>query len=284
MRTLESVTALRSRLQDWRQAGDRIAFVPTMGNLHAGHLALVEQAKQHGRRVVASIFVNPMQFGPGEDFERYPRTLAQDQARLKAAVADLLFAPAVAQIYPAGLERASRVEVPGLSEALEGEKRPGHFAGVATVVAKLFNMVQPDVALFGEKDYQQLLVIRRMAADLCFPVEIIAVPTVREADGLALSSRNGYLSRAERARAPVLYQTLRQSADRLARGARDFAALEEAGREALDAAGFAAEYFAIRAADTLAPPTPQTAEVVILAAARLGTTRLIDNIRQVLVK
>lgn len=284
MQTVGSIAALRRQLKSWRQAGERIALVPTMGNLHAGHLALVEQAKQHGQRLVVSIFVNPMQFGPDEDLERYPRTPAQDQARLEDAAADLLFAPPPEQIYPAGLERASRVEVPGLSETLEGEKRPGHFTGVATLVAKLFNIVQPDTALFGEKDFQQLLVIRRMAADLCFPVEILAVPTVREADGLALSSRNGYLSRAERALAPVLYQTLRQAADRLARGERDFAALEAAGLKTLDAAGFTAEYFAVRTVDTLQPPAIQVTEVVILAAAWLGTTRLIDNVRQVLIK
>lgn len=284
MRTLEALAALRSQLQAWRQAGERIAFVPTMGNLHAGHLALVEQAKQHGQRLVVSIFVNPMQFGPNEDFERYPRTLAQDRDTLATAAVDVLFTPTLEEVYPAGPARTSRIEVPGLSESLEGERRPGHFAGVATVVAKLFNMVQPQAALFGEKDFQQLLVIRRMAADLCFPVEIIGVPTVREADGLALSSRNGYLSETERALAPGLYQTLRRAAERLRQGERDFEGLQRAGLKALNIAGFEAEYCAIRRIDDLHPPDAQTREVVILAAARLGATRLIDNVRQVLVK
>ncbi|ALP52449.1 pantoate--beta-alanine ligase [Candidatus Tenderia electrophaga] len=284
MQMLETLAALRSQLQAWRQAGDGIAFVPTMGNLHAGHLALVEQARQHGQRLVVSIFVNPMQFGPNEDFECYPRTLARDRDTLEAAAVDVLFTPRLEAVYPTGPARTSRVEVPGLSEPLEGERRPGHFAGVATVVAKLFNMVQPQAALFGEKDFQQLLVIRRMAADLCFPVEIIAVPTVRAADGLALSSRNAYLNETERALAPGLYQTLRRAADSLLQGERDFEGLQRAGLKALNAAGFDAEYFAIRGIDDLGPPDAQTREVVILAAARLGATRLIDNVRQVLVK
>jgi pantoate--beta-alanine ligase len=284
MQTVNAIAALRQLVGAWRQQGERIAFVPTMGNLHAGHLALVEAARQHADRVVVSIFVNPMQFGPGEDFERYPRTLAKDSAQLKQVAADLLFAPPVEEVYPAGAEQQTRVEVVGLSEILEGERRPGHFTGVATVVAKLFNMVQPDVALFGEKDYQQLLVIRRMVTELCFPVEIIGQPTVREADGLAMSSRNGYLSETERAVAPVMYQALCQVADRVAQGDRDFTSLEAQELQALEGAGFAPDYFAIRAVDTLAPPSAQATEVVILAAARLGVTRLIDNIRQELVK
>jgi pantoate--beta-alanine ligase len=284
MQTVNSIAALRQQLRAWRQQGERIAFVPTMGNLHAGHLALVEAARQHADRVVASIFVNPMQFGPGEDFERYPRTLAEDSAQLEQAAADLLFAPPVEEVYPVGAAQQTRVEVTGLVDILDGEARPGHFTGVATVVTKLFNMVLPDVALFGEKDYQQLLVIRRMVAELCFPVEIIGLPTVREADGLAMSSRNGYLSENERAVAPALYQALKQAAERLAQGERDFVALEAQGVQALESAGFAPDYFAIRSADTLAPPSAQATEVVILAAARLGATRLIDNLRQVLVK
>jgi len=284
MQTVNTIAALRQQVGAWRQQGERVAFVPTMGNLHAGHLALVEAAKEHAERVVASIFVNPMQFGPGEDFARYPRTLAEDRTRLEQVATDLLFVPPVEEVYPAGPEQQTRVEVTGLSEILEGEQRPGHFTGVATVVAKLFNMVQPDVALFGEKDYQQLLVIRRMVMELCFPVEVIGLPTVREADGLAMSSRNGYLSENERAIAPVLYQTLKQVAERLAQGERGFAVLEAQGLQALAAGGFAPGYFAIRAAGTLAPPSAQATEVVLLAAARLGTTRLIDNLRQELVK
>lgn len=284
MRRVESIAALRQQLDSWRHAGERIAFVPTMGSLHAGHLALVTAARQAAERVVVSIFVNPLQFGPNEDFQRYPRSLDEDSRKLAETGADLLFAPPVDEVYPRGPAQATRVEVAELGDILEGAHRPGHFSGVATVVAKLFNMVQPQQALFGEKDYQQLLVIRRMAADLCFPVQVVGLPTVRQADGLALSSRNAYLSPDQRVAAPALYQALRRAAASLAQGERDFAALEQAGMAALQAVGFEPDYFAIRRADTLQPPGADAAEVVILAAARLGQTRLIDNIRQVLVK
>lgn len=284
MQTVDSIAALRRQLSNWRQQGKTIAFVPTMGNLHAGHLALVEQARQRADKVVVSIFVNPMQFGPNEDFERYPRTLEDDIAKLKTAAADLLFTPQVEEIYPAGHAHATRVEVPGLSQGLCAEQRPGHFTGVATVVAKLFNIVQPDVALFGEKDYQQLLVVRRVVANLCFPIEVIGVATVRESDGLAMSSRNGYLDRAEREIAPKLYQALKCAAEKLKQGGFDYAALELEGMDALKTAGFEPEYFTIRDAVTLQPPTADASEVVILAAAKLGQTRLIDNLSQSLLK
>ncbi len=261
----------------WRLQSETIAFVPTMGNLHAGHLALVEQARQCADKVVVSIFVNPMQFGADEDLGSYPRTLTADSAKL-APVTDLLFAPPVAEIYPRGHGVSSQIDVPGVSEGLCGAFRPGHFTGVATVVAKLFNMVQPDYALFGNKDYQQLQVIRRMVADLCFPVEIIAVPTAREEDGLALSSRNGYLSAAEREIAPRLYQALQSVVQALVQGRNDYAVMEQEGLYVLEEAGFVPEYFSIRQAGSLKLAQPGMTELVVLAAARLGKTRLIDNL------
>ncbi|MBW3567347.1 MAG: pantoate--beta-alanine ligase [Proteobacteria bacterium] len=269
---------LRERSHDWRIAGERIAFVPTMGNLHAGHLALVEAARGKAERVAVSIFVNPTQFGPNEDFERYPRTETEDAARLAKAGVDLLFMPGVDEMYPGGTGETTFVEVPGLSDQLCGARRPGHFRGVATIVARLFNSVQPDIALFGEKGYQQLLVIRRMVRDLAFPVEVIGVPTSREKDGLALSSRNQYLSETERALAPQLNATLRTVADRIHEGEKDFAALERDAMSRLERSGFAPEYIAIRRVADLEPPTPGDA-LVILVAAHLGRTRLIDNLR-----
>lgn len=285
MQTLNTITQLRQTIRHWRQAGDRIALVPTMGNLHAGHLQLVEAARDHADRVVVSIFVNPMQFsdasGNGGDFERYPRTFEADCVQLAAHNVDAVFAPSVAEVYPTGVEQASRVEVPGISDILCGEFRPGHFVGVATVVAKLFNMVQADVALFGEKDYQQLLVIRRMVADLCFPLDIIAVPTIREANGLAMSSRNQYLSVPQREQAAELYQTLQWLKQRIQEGESDFAALEMQACMRLEKVGFSPEYVAIRRAQDLQPPsyaTGEEAELRILAAAWLGEARLIDNV------
>src|SRR5579859_2119102 len=208
MDTVTTIAAVREQVRRWRDEGRRVAFVPTMGNLHAGHVSLIEAARRHGDRFVASIFVNPMQFGPNEDFAHYPRTPHQDEQMLAAAGCNLMFMPDVAEIYPNGSERATRVEVPSLSRILCGEFRPGHFEGVTTVVATLFNIVQPDVAVFGEKDFQQLTVIRKMAADLCIPVQIIGAPTVRDADGLAMSSRNQYLTPEERLIAPKIYQAL----------------------------------------------------------------------------
>lgn len=259
-----------------RSLPGRVALVPTMGNLHAGHLSLVRAARERADSVVVSVFVNPMQFGPGEDYAEYPRTLEEDAAALAGEGVDLVFAPESGQMYPSG-DPATRVTVTGLSEILCGEDRPGHFEGVATVVAMLLNLVTPDLAVFGEKDYQQLAVIRRMAAELHLPVEIVGAPTVREADGLAMSSRNQYLSMDERAMAPVLYAALCEAAERLRAGDRDYAGIETEGRQRLAAAGFRPDYFAVRAAD-LGPPKPAARELRVLAAGRLGRARLIDNL------
>ncbi len=277
MQVTHSIAEVRKLVAAWRAAGERIAFVPTMGNLHAGHISLIELAAQHGDRFVASIFVNPMQFGPNEDFNHYPRTPTRDEAMLAAAGCDLMFMPDVAEIYPNGHELATRVEVPTLSDLLCGEFRPGHFQGVATIVAKLFNIVTPDVAVFGQKDFQQLTVIRHMAADLCMPVEIIGAPTVREPDGLAMSSRNQYLTAEERQRAPAIYRAMQEAATALRDGQRDLRALESRGRDALSGAGFKVEYFAIRRCADLLNPGPADRDLVVLVAARIGKARLIDN-------
>ncbi len=279
MDTVTTIAAVRERVRGWRAEGRRVAFVPTMGNLHAGHLSLIEAARRHGERFVASIFVNPMQFGPNEDFAHYPRTPREDERMLTAAGCDLMFMPEVSEIYPHGAERATRVEVPALSRILEGEFRPGHFEGVSTVVAKLFHIVEPDVAVFGEKDFQQLTVIRRMVAELCMPVEILAATTVRDADGLAMSSRNQYLTAEERALAPQIYSTLQAAASRVRSGDEDFAGIERAGLQALESAGFRPDYFAVRQAADLGMPAPGTRELVVLTAARLGKARLIDNVQ-----
>lgn len=248
-----------------------------MGNLHAGHLRLVEQARSRADRVVSSVFVNPLQFGPTEDFGRYPRTLPQDQEKLTAAGCDLLFAPAVEEMYPHGRDGLSVVSVPALSSILEGYFRPGHFDGVATVVNILFNAVQPDLALFGEKDYQQLLVIRRMVADLHLPLEIVGVPTEREADGLAMSSRNQYLSSGERQTASQIFVALERVAQGLRNGRRDFEGLAADGLKHLSAQGFQTQYLEIRSPD-LGLPGVNDACFVVLVAAYLGKTRLIDNL------
>ncbi|MEO8017566.1 MAG: pantoate--beta-alanine ligase [Pseudomonadota bacterium] len=279
MQTVTTIAGVRAQVSQWHAAGERVVFVPTMGNLHAGHVSLIEAARRHGKRFVASIFVNPMQFGPNEDFAHYPRTPTQDSKMLEHAGCDLMFTPEVGEIYPNGSAQATRVEVPGISGILCGEFRPGHFEGVATVVAKLFNIVDPDVAIFGEKDFQQLTVIRRMVADLCLRVEIVGAPTVREADGLAMSSRNQYLDEAQRKLAPTIYRQLSQAVQALRAGSRDFAQIEATGRSALDGAGFRTDYFSVRDAKSLAPAQPDTKEFVVLAASRLGKARLIDNVR-----
>ena len=279
MESVTTIAAVRERVRHWRGEGLRVAFVPTMGNLHAGHVSLIEAARRHGDRFVASIFVNPMQFGPNEDFAHYPRTPAQDARMLADAGCDLMFMPDVAEIYPNGSERATRVDVPGLSSMLDGEFRPGHFEGVATVVAKLFHIVEPDVAVFGEKDFQQLTIIRRMVADLCLAVSIIAAPTVREPDGLAMSSRNQYLSDEERRTAPVIHRALLAAVERLRAGDRDFAAIERIGLEALERAGLRPDYFSVRRADDLNVPNADARHLVVLTAARLGRARLIDNLQ-----
>ncbi len=277
MLTADTLVDLRALAAQWRARGDDIALVPTMGNLHSGHLALVAAARAQCRRVVATVFVNPTQFGPNEDFQRYPRTPAEDALRLAEAGCDALFAPAVDDVYPLGVAQATRIEVPGLSDILCGSVRPGHFAGVASVVLRLFNMVEPDVGCFGEKDYQQLLVIRRLAKDLSLRVRVVGFPTVRSEDGLALSSRNQYLDAAQRATAPVIWRVLQRMRD--ARKAGEGAAAVEAHAYAtLLASGFVADYATIRNANLSAPSEPAAGREIALVAARLGTTRLIDNL------
>ncbi|CAD5378818.1 pantothenate synthetase [Pseudomonas sp. OF001] len=278
MITVKTVRELRAAVARARSEGKRIGLVPTMGNLHAGHAALVTKAAQRADFVVASIFVNPLQFGAGEDLDKYPRTLAADQEKLLEAGCNLLFAPTAEEMYPDGMSGQTIVSVPGVSEGLCGASRPGHFDGVATVVTKLFHMVQPDLAIFGEKDFQQLAVIRKLVRDLNLPIQIFGEPTVRGADGLALSSRNGYLDDEQRAVAPQLYRTLSELAAALRGGQTDHAALlAEAGAQ-LQNAGFVPDYLEIRNPLTLRPATSADRQLVILAAARLGTTRLIDNL------
>ncbi len=278
MNTVKTVLELRAAVARARGEGKRIAFVPTMGNLHSGHAALVTKAAQRADFVVASIFVNPLQFGAGEDLDKYPRTLAADQEKLLEAGCNLLFAPTVDEMYPDGMAVQTRVSVPQLSEGLCGASRPGHFEGVATVVSKLFNMVQPDIAVFGQKDFQQLAVIRAMVRDLNMPIQIIGEPTVRAEDGLALSSRNGYLNAEQRATAPVVYRTLSQLADGIRQGRRDFPALIAEGRQALIDAGLKPDYLEVRHAVDLRPALASDHDLVILVAAYLGPTRLIDNL------
>jgi len=279
MQTVHDLPSLRDIIAHWKREGRRIALVPTMGNLHPGHLSLLEQARQIADRTVLSIFVNPIQFGRGEDYERYPSTLREDSHKLSAHGLDLLFAPDLAELYPGGMDADTRVTVPALSDILCGRFRPGHFSGVATVVSKLLINAQPDVALFGEKDYQQLLVIRRMVHDLRMPVEIRGMPIVREADGLAMSSRNAYLGREERVRAPLIHRTLQQAAQRLQRGAAAVAVIEADGMRALQDGGFRPEYFSVRRSADLGLPQAGDRSLQILAAAWLGTARLIDNVR-----
>ena len=270
---------IHSAIPDLRAAlkhRGRVVFVPTMGNLHAGHISLMEQARAHGDTVVASIFVNRLQFGPNEDFDKYPRTFQADCDKLAAAGVDVLFAPTEADLYPEPQEYF--VEPPAIQNVLDGEFRPGHFRGVATVVTKLFNCVQPQAAVFGKKDYQQLMVIRNMTRQLALPIDIVGGETVRADDGLALSSRNGYLSEAERAEAPRLYRLLNGIGAAIRGGAGDFASLENAAVAALTAAGWKTDYVAVRRQFDLAPATTADVPLVVLAASRLGSTRLIDNI------
>lgn len=278
MQIVHTIAELRDWLSAWRRAGERIALAPTMGNLHAGHIRLVDEARRLAPRAVASIFVNPMQFGPQEDFDSYPRTLEEDSRKLEAVGLDLLFAPSLVEVYARPLESMTQVEVPGLSTILCGAFRPGHFRGVATVVAKLLNMVQPDAGVFGEKDWQQLIVIRRMVEDLNLPVEVVGVPTVREPDGLAMSSRNNYLLPAERAVAPGLYAVLNEAAERIGAGERDYRTVQESALARLEEKGFKPDYFEVRRAYDLREPAEGDIELRILAAAWLGKARLIDNI------
>ncbi|QTS85565.1 pantoate--beta-alanine ligase [Ectopseudomonas khazarica] len=278
MNTVKTLRELRAVIAQARADGKQIGFVPTMGNLHAGHVSLVETAAQRADFVVASIFVNPLQFGAGEDLDTYPRTLLADQEKLLAAGCHLLFHPDVTEVYPHGMGDQTRVSVPGVSEGLCGASRPGHFEGVATVVTKLFNMVQPDLAVFGEKDYQQLAVIRALVQDLNMPIQIIGAPTRRADDGLALSSRNGYLSTEQRNVAPALYRGLQAVAEQLQRGARDYARLIDEAQARQREAGFAPDYLEIRNALTLRPAQVDDRHLVVLTAAHLGSTRLIDNL------
>jgi pantoate--beta-alanine ligase len=279
MKTVETIQALRAQVRAWGDS--RIALVPTMGNLHAGHLSLLAAARARAAHTLVSVFVNPLQFGAHEDFASYPRTLERDARLLEETGCELLFAPQAAELYPQG-EPATRVHVRGLSQILEGHFRPGHFDGVATVVAKLLIAATPQVAIFGEKDFQQLLIVQRMVADLALPVQIVGAPTVRDADGLALSSRNQYLDAEQRERAAQLYRTLRELGGALGGqlpDAKARAGLEGRAVEALTRAGFRVDYVAIRDAADLAEPRAHSAQLIVLAAAWLGKTRLIDNLR-----
>lgn len=277
MLVVNNPAALREQIGQWHREGRAIAFVPTMGNLHQGHLTLVEEARRHGDKVVVSIFVNPLQFDKAEDLANYPRTLEQDCAALEAAGVDLVFTPTPEIMYPQGLASQTFVEVPGLSSLLEGALRPGHFRGVSTVVTKLFNLVQPNVACFGEKDYQQLALIRKMVADMAMPIEIVGVPTVRAEDGLALSSRNGYLTAAERAIAPELARTMNWIAGQIEAGNSHLPSLVAQASQRLDNAGFRTDAIDIVDADTLESASAESQRLVILMAAYLGKARLIDN-------
>ncbi len=276
MEIVKTANALRAAIDRWRMAGEKIAFVPTMGNLHAGHLSLVETARRRADRVVVSIFVNPTQFGEGEDYASYPRTEDEDIEKLKKNATDLVFIPTVTELYPS--PASVSLAVTGISDHWCGASRPGHFNGVATIVCKLFNLVQPDIAVFGEKDFQQLAIIRQMVADLNIPVRIIGAPIVREADGLALSSRNGYLTPEQRRIAPRLYQALLAVREAILAGRVDFESLCIEHRGQLEQVGFKVDYLAVCQARTLQAATPEDQELIILAAAWLGRPRLIDNL------
>ncbi len=279
MKTVTDASSLQALIADLRRRGRRIALVPTMGNLHAGHHSLLHRAREHADVVIASVFVNPTQFGPNEDFARYPRTPDADAEGLAAHGCDVLFLPSVADLYPYGAERTVKVSVPELPDLLEGAIRPGHFDGVATVVAKLFNLVQPQIAVFGQKDYQQLLVIRRMARDLGYPIEIVAAPIVREANGLAMSSRNQYLSAEQRERAAAIHATLLRMRDGVRDSAQTLAAIEARARVSLGETGLEPDYAVIRRAADLGDPEPGTRSGLVgLIAVRSGSTRLIDNL------
>lgn len=276
MDVVQTVEALSAKVRAWRQEGLRVAFVPTMGNLHQGHLSLVERARMCADRVVTSIYVNPTQFNRSDDLDAYPRTLARDTELLRSADCDVLFNPTDAVVYPKG-KLVTHITVPGISDVLEGEHRPGHFTGVATVVCKLFNMVQPDVAVFGEKDFQQLMLVRQMVEDLDIQIQIEGAATARETDGLAMSSRNNYLTTDERIVAPNLYHVLTSMLQELKQGERDYLYLQHAAMKTLDDVGFQSEYMEIRRRSDLAKPEAEDKELVILASAWLGKARLIDN-------
>lgn len=277
MQTVDNIQELRAQITSWRQQGLKIAFVPTMGNLHDGHISLVDEAHKHADKIVASIFVNPMQFGANEDIDKYPRTLEDDKLRLSQANTDLLFTPTPEIIYPKGLNKQTFVEVPDVSDGYCGESRPGHFRGVSTIVCKLFNLVQPDVACFGLKDYQQVQVIQLMVEDLSMPIEIIPVETKREASGLAMSSRNTYLSADEKVIAAHLNKAMRWVADQVQFN-KDYNDISAKAYEMINAAGMKTDYLHICNSKTLNPATTEDNQLVILAAAHCGKARLIDNI------
>jgi len=284
MKTVSQISELRAQVKSWHQQGLTVAFVPTMGNLHAGHISLIDEAHKHADKIVASIFVNPMQFGANEDIDSYPRTMADDQEKLTQAGTDLLFTPTADIIYPKGLAKQSFVEVPNVSDGYCGESRPGHFRGVATVVCKLFNLVQPDVACFGLKDYQQVQVIQTMVEDLSMPITIVPVATSREESGLALSSRNGYLTAEEKAIAPALQKNLQWLAEQIQQGytandSIDFIGLAKQASNAINEAGLKTDYLHVCHAQTLQPASEDDTRLVILAAAHCGKARLIDNLQ-----
>ena len=273
-----SVIELRQYVQHWKDHGQSIALVPTMGNLHAGHMSLIEKGQSLCDRSICSIFVNPMQFGPNEDFNHYPRTLDSDIAQLKASGCDLVYLPAASELYPDGLDKISHVQVTDLADNYEGAHRPGHFTGVATVVLKLFNIVKPDVSVFGKKDFQQYRIISKMVEDFNLGVQIIGQETTREASGLATSSRNQYLDQAQQEKAAMIYQLLQQTAQQISEGDRDYELIEQRALAALDGVGFKTDYFRICSTETLLPATSEDRDLVILVTAAMGPTRLLDNI------
>ncbi len=273
-----SVIELRQYVQHWKDHGESIAFIPTMGNLHEGHISLIEKGQSLCDRNICSIFVNPMQFGPNDDWDHYPRTLDADIAKLEAVGCDLVYLPTASELYPQGLDKISHVQVTDLTDHYEGRHRPGHFTGVATVVLKLFNIVKPNVSVFGKKDYQQYRVISKMVEDFNLDVQIIGQETTRDASGLATSSRNQYLDAAQKEKAAMIYRTLQQAAAGIDQGERDFRALEQDAIASLDDAGFKTDYFNICSAETLLPATPEDRDLVILVTAAMGPTRLLDNI------
>lgn len=273
-----SISELRQYVQHWKDHKQSIAFIPTMGNLHQGHMSLIEKGMSLCDRSICSIFVNPMQFGPNEDFNHYPRTLDQDIALLESVDCDLTYMPTASELYPQGLENISQIIVTDLTETYEGAHRPGHFTGVATIVAKLFNIVKPDISVFGKKDYQQYCVIKKMTQDLNLDVEIIGQETSREASGLATSSRNQYLSEEQKSKAGLIYATLQDASDKILKGEKNFSLIEKQALERLQQAGFDTDYFNVCNADTLKPATSEDRKLVILVTTRLGNTRLLDNI------
>ena len=283
MQTVHTVSQVREYVRGWHQKGLSVGFVPTMGNLHDGHISLIKEARARCDVVVVSIFVNPTQFGPNEDFDRYPRTLDADAAALVDAGTDLLFAPSVEEMYPLG-QNQTWVDVDGLGDYLCGASRAGHFRGVTTVVSKLFNIVQPDVAVFGEKDFQQLAILRRMSEELLFPIKIVGASTSRESDGLARSSRNGFLDESERTLAPQLYQALQQLKADIEAGEQDYQGLQSRYRDSLEQAGFQVDYLTVANARSLAPASADDTDLVVAVAAKLGNTRLIDNVSLAVVR